>query len=170
MAVQAHATGKTTPAPQSTDAVALLTADHEEVKQLFKQYEKLVDAQSSDDGKALLAQQICTRLTVHATTEEEILYPAARAALDDEELVDEATVEHASIKELITQILQSSPDDDLYDAKVKVLGEHVDHHVKEEEDELFPKLKEAGLDLDALGGKLSVRKQQLTSDADATEA
>ena len=170
MAVQAHATGKTTPEPQHTDAVALLTADHEEVKQLFKHYQHLVEAQASGDGKELLAQQICGMLTVHTTTEEDILYPAARAVLSEEDLVDEATVEHASIKELITQILQSSPDDALYDAKVKVLGEHVEHHVKEEEGELFPKLKKAGLDLDALGGQLSVRKQELTPDTSAAEA
>lgn len=150
------------------DAIALLTADHKEVKQMFKEYDKLVEADAGDEEKELLAQQICAMLTVHADVEEEIFYPAARSALDEQDLLDEATVEHASAKDLIEQLQQSSPADELYDAKVKVLGEYVQHHVKEEEGELFPKLKKSDLDMNELGEQLEMRKQELMSGADAT--
>lgn len=158
------------PKTRTPDAVALLSADHKEVKQLFKDYDKLVDAEAGDEDKALLAQQICTMLTVHATAEEEIFYPAARSALDEEDLLDEATVEHASAKDLIAQLLEASPEDELYDAKVKVLGEYIDHHVKEEEGELFPKLKKTDLDLVQLGTQLRARKEELMSELQETEA
>ena len=145
------------------DAIQLLTADHKEVKTLFQQYQKLVDAEADDADKEALAQKICTMLTVHATVEEELFYPAAREALgeDDEDLVDEAAVEHASAKDLIAQIEGSSPDEPLYDAKVKVLGEYIDHHVKEEEGEMFPKVRKAKVDIDNLGADIAVRKVQL---------
>jgi len=143
------------------DAVQLLTAEHKEVKEMFKQYQKLVDGEKGDDEKETLARQICLMLTVHATTEEEIFYPAARDALDEEDLLDEAEVEHASAKDLIAQIEAGSPSEPLYDAKVKVLGEYIDHHVKEEEDELFPKVKKAKLDLMAIGEQLTARKEEL---------
>lgn len=152
------------------DAIALLTADHKEVEQLFKKYDKLVKADAEDEDKEGLVRQICTMLTAHATAEEEIFYPAARSVLDEPDLIDEATVEHASAKELIAQLEQASPGDELYDAKVKVLAEYIEHHVKEEEGELFPKLKKADLDLKALGAELSARKQELTSEADAAAA
>jgi hemerythrin superfamily protein len=104
-------------------------------------------------------------LTVHATAEEELFYPAARDALGEEEdLIDEADVEHATAKELIAQIQGSSPDDPHYDAKVKVLGEYIDHHVKEEEGEIFPKVKKGGLDTAALGAEIAQRKEELMSE------
>lgn len=107
----------------STDAIELLTADHKEVKALFKAYKQLVEADGDDEEKEQLALQICTKLTVHATVEEEIFYPAAREVLeDDEDLADEAEVEHASAKDLIAQIEESVPADALYDAKFKVLA------------------------------------------------
>ena len=144
------------------DAIELLTTDHKEVKTLFKQYDKLAESDGSDDEKQALAEQICQMLTVHATIEEELFYPAAREALgEDEDLVDEADIEHASAKELIAQIENSSPADDHFDARVKVLGEYIDHHVKEEETEMFPKAKKGGLDVAALGTELSARKQEL---------
>ena len=155
------ATKTTTSAKAAPDAVQLLTADHKEVKALFKEYQKLVDADKSGDEKETLARQICLMLTVHATTEEEIFYPAARNAIEDEDLLDEAEVEHGSAKELIAQIEAGSSDDPLYDAKVKVLGEYVDHHVKEEENELFPKVKKAKMDLARLGEQISARKEEL---------
>lgn len=154
----------------TTDAIALLTADHKEVQQLFKEYDKLVKADAGDEDKESLVRQICTMLTAHATAEEEIFYPAARSVLDEPDLIDEATVEHASAKELIAQLEQASPGDELYDAKVKVLAEYIEHHVKEEEGELFPKLKKADLDLKALGEELKARKQELMSEADAAAA
>jgi hemerythrin superfamily protein len=145
----------------AANAIALLTADHKEVKQLFNEYDKLVEADAGDDDKQQLAQQICTMLTAHATAEEEIFYPAARSVLDEQDLLDEATVEHASAKDLIAQLEESSPGDDLYDAKVKVLGEYIEHHVKEEEGELFPKLKKSELDLEELGAQIEARKEEL---------
>lgn len=144
-----------------SDAVQLLTADHKEVKDMFAQYQKLVDAEKGDDEKEALARQICLMLTVHATIEEEIFYPAARDALSEEDLLDEAEVEHASAKDLIAQIEAASPAEPLYDAKVKVLGEYIEHHVKEEEGELFPKVKKSKVDLDALGEQLAARKGEL---------
>jgi hemerythrin superfamily protein len=105
-------------------------------------------------------------LTVHATIEEELFYPAARENSTEQDLLDEAEVEHASAKDLIAQIEGMDAGDELYDAKVKVLGEYIDHHVKEEE-ELFPKVKRAKLDLEALGGELAARKQELQAEVES---
>lgn len=144
------------------DAIALLTQDHKDVKKLFKQYDKMVEEGAEDDERQALASQICTMLTVHATIEEEIFYPAARDALEEQDLLDEAEVEHASAKDLIAQIEAGSPStDDLYDAKVKVLGEYIDHHVKEEEGEMFAQARKSDMDLAALGEELMARKQEL---------
>lgn len=143
------------------DAVQLLVADHKEVKKLFKEYEKLVEAEAADDDKKALAEQICMLLTVHAQIEEEIFYPATRESIEEQDLLDEAEVEHASAKDLIAQIQGMEPSEELYDAKVIVLGEYVDHHVKEEESEMFPKVKKSDLDLDAIGEELSARKEEL---------
>ena len=153
-------------ATRAKDAIALLKSDHAEVKKLFGAYQKLVDKDADGDERQALAEQICTMLTVHATIEEEIFYPKAREVLpeDDVDLVDEADVEHASAKELIAQIQSTGPDDEHYDAKVKVLGEYIDHHVKEEQDELFPKVKEAGMDTKAVGAELAARKEELSAD------
>ncbi len=148
----------------AVDAIKLLTDDHKEVQALFKAYQKLVDDDGEDDLREELAQEICAKLTVHATIEEEIFYPAARDSVEDDEgddLLDEAEVEHASAKELIAQIAEGSAADELYDAKVKVLGEYIAHHVKEEEKELFPKVQQSDLDLEALGDELSARKAEL---------
>ena len=144
------------------DAIELLTADHKEVKSLFKQYDKLVASDGIEEEKQALAEQICKTLTVHATIEEELFYPAAREALgEDADLVDEADIEHATAKELIAQIEGSSPADDHFDARVKVLGEYIDHHVKEEEGEMFPRAKKSKLDTAALGTALATRKEEL---------
>ena len=148
-------------ASRTPDAIKLLTQDHKEVKALFKEYEKLCKAEADDSQKQAVAEQICEMLTVHAQIEEELLYPAAHEVLDDADLVDEATVEHASAKDLIEQIQGMQPSDELYDAKVTVLGEYVDHHVKEEEKEMFPKLKKSELDLKELGASLMARKTEL---------
>ena len=145
------------------DAISLLTADHKEVKALFSKYDKLVKNDAEDDVKQDLAEQICMMLTVHATVEEELFYPAAREAIDEPDLIDEADVEHATAKDLIAQIQAASPDDEMYDAKVKVLGEYIDHHVKEEEGEIFPKAKKAKMDVKALGEEMTARKEELMS-------
>jgi len=142
---------------QTLNAITLLRSDHAEVKDLFSQFEKA----RKDDRKAALAARICRELTVHAPIEEEIFYPAAREVLRDEDLIDEATVEHASAKDLIAQIESSSPGDDLFDAKVKVLGEYINHHVKEEQNELFPKMRQTSLDLTEIGQRMMARKQEL---------
>lgn len=142
------------------DAIALLKQDHAEVKAMFEQYEELGDR--AFVAKQKLAEKICLELTKHAIAEEEIFYPAMRKEGEDaEDLVDEATVEHASAKELIAQIHAMDPHDDLYDAKVKVLGEYIDHHVKEEEEEMFPQAKKAGLDLVTLGQQIQARKDEI---------
>lgn len=142
-------------------AVQLLKADHAEVKKLLKEYDKLAKEQAPDEERQALATQICQQLTVHATIEEEIFYPAAREVLGEEDdLVDEATVEHGSAKELISKIESMSPDEDLYDATVKVLGEYIQHHVKEEQDELFPKLTRK-MDMREIGQRLQERKEEL---------
>jgi len=143
------------------DAVSLLSADHAEVEQMFETYRQLVDENADDEQRGELARKICSMLTVHAEIEEEIFYPAMRDNVDDELTVDEAEVEHASAKELIEQLEGMDPGDALYDAKVIVLGEYVDHHVQEEENELFPQAEKAGIDLDELGAELASRKREL---------
>lgn len=146
------------------DAVALLTHDHKEVQKLFKDYEALGDRAHA--SKAKLAQRICAELKVHTHLEEEIFYPAARKAIRDAALMDEADIEHAAAKELIAQIEAMKPDESHYDARVKVLGEEIDHHVKEEQDEMFVKVKKTKLDLKALGEQMSTRKAQLQKETD----
>lgn len=160
-------TKPTTRKTSATDATKLLAADHKEVKALFKAYDKLVKDEAAPAEKQALALQICMMLTVHATIEEEIFYPAARDVLGkDEDLIDEADVEHASAKALISQIEAGSPDEPLFDARVKVLGEYIDHHVKEEEDEMFVKVRKTDLDLDAIGEELQARKAELLGEAE----
>jgi hypothetical protein len=148
------------------DAIQLLTDDHKNVKKLFKSYQALVDADGSDAEKEAIASQICMELTVHAQVEEEIFYPAVREAIDDDDLMDEAEVEHSTAKDLIAQIEASSPADELYDAKVVVLGEYVDHHVKEEQDEMFPKARKK-IDVQEVGAALVQRKQELMAELGA---
>ncbi|WIV97264.1 hemerythrin domain-containing protein [Kinneretia aquatilis] len=139
------------------DAIALLRSDHEAVHRLFLAYEK---ARSTPRRKALVAE-ICHLLSVHAQIEEEIFYPEVKAALKDKLLVPEARVEHAGIKTLIDELLGADVDDEPYDAKVKVLSEYVAHHVKEEQDEMFPKAKASSLDMAELGARLAARQQAL---------
>lgn len=166
-----NATGKRAVTPKglnAQDALAMLKADHDKVRDLFKQYEELMD-QDDDEGntiaeKAAIAQQACNALKIHSQLEEEIFYPAAREAIDDDDLMDEASVEHAGVKELIEQIEAMQPDDDLYDAKVVVLGEQVEHHVREEEREMFPMVKKAKVDIAALGAQMQRRKSVLMSE------
>jgi hemerythrin superfamily protein len=151
-------------APRRFDAIALLKADHREVEELFERFEKARGA----ERKQAVANEICAKLAVHAQVEEELLYPAARDVLSasDEGLVDEAAVEHQSAKELIAKIEAMTPADDLYDATVKVLSEYIDHHVKEEERELFPKLRQRRIDLVELGERIAVRRDELLARQD----
>jgi hypothetical protein len=163
-AAKKSASAKSSKSGNKNDAIALLTADHKEVQKLFKEYDKLVESEAGDEEKRELAEQICAMLTVHATIEEEIFYPAAREGMEEQDLLDEAEVEHASAKDLIAQIEEMEPAEELYDAKVKVLGEYINHHVKEEEGEMFPAAKKAKLDLEMLGEELLVRKQALMAE------
>lgn len=139
------------------DAIAMLKADHVAVGHLFAEYDK---TRSTAKKKALVAD-ICNELSVHAQIEEEIFYPEVKAALKDHQLIPEATVEHASLKDLIAQIEAVEPDGEMFDAKVKVLSEYVKHHVKEEQGEMFPKVKASSLDLLELGARMAARKAEL---------
>lgn len=147
--------------PEPKDAIALLKADHEAVSQLFAEYEKT----RSVPNKKALVTEICTALSVHAQIEEEIFYPAVKTALKDKLLVPEATVEHTGVKDLIAQLEGVEPDGEMYDAKVKVLSEYVKHHVKEEQNEMFPKAKASSLDMVELGALMAARKDELLAQA-----
>ena len=162
MTAPQHATHGQPAAAKHQDALQLLMAEHREVKAMFQAYDKLAEAGGKGDERMLLASQICVALSVHAQIEEEILYPAAREVLThDEDIVDEAYVEHAGAKSLIAQIKTMTSDQPLFDAKVHVLGEYIDHHVREEEGEFFPKLRKTALDLDAMGDRIAARKKVL---------
>ncbi|MBA3582009.1 MAG: hemerythrin domain-containing protein [Gammaproteobacteria bacterium] len=147
-------------APKAQEAIALLRADHKKVSDLFAAFETT----RSDTKKKKLVDQICMELTVHAQIEEEIFYPAVKAALKDKELIPEATVEHATVKDLIAQVEGVEPNGEMYDAKIKVLSEYVKHHVKEEHNEMFPKAKATKLDMVELGRKMAERKAELLSE------
>jgi hemerythrin superfamily protein len=155
----AKAKKKSRKAPASTDAIALLKADHREVAGWFEQFEKT----RSDSKKAELAGKICNALKVHTTIEEEIFYPEFLKATEDEDLHHEAEVEHKGAKRLIADIEASSPADDYFDAHVKVLSEMIKHHVKEEEQPggMFAEARKSEMDLKALGAQLKARKDEL---------
>lgn len=159
---KSHAKSGSSSRARSSDknAIQLLQEDHRKVQKLFKEFEKHAE-QGDEPGKVEIAEQICMELKVHTRIEEEIFYPALYDAFDEPDLVDEAVVEHASAKELIEQIEGMVGSDDLYDAKVKVLGEYVNHHIEEEEKEIFPKAKKCGLDLEGLGESMAFRKDEL---------
>jgi hemerythrin superfamily protein len=148
------------------DAIALLRADHKRVSELYAQYES---TRSTAKKKSLVAS-ICLELSVHARVEEEIFYPAVKAALKDKELVPEAQVEHASLKELIAQVKDQEPDGEMFDAKIKVMSEYTKHHVKEEQNEMFPKAKKTRLDMQELGARIAARKEELMADPQLLEA
>lgn len=142
------------------DAIALLKEDHRKVEGLFEKYEHT----RAEDRKVALVKQICTELMIHSIIEEEIFYPACKEKIADEEVLEEAYVEHDGAKVLISELLEGVPTHEFYDAKVKVLSELIKHHVKEEEkrsEGLFAQAKEAGLDTDALGEEIVARKEAL---------
>lgn len=163
-------TQKTQSAPVAKDAIAILIEDHKKVKKMFMDFDKLMKSGGNEAEKGALVEKICEELIVHTHLEEEIFYPAVRAAIDDDDLMDEADVEHAGAKDLIAQLEAMEPGDDHYDAKVTVLGENIDHHVKEEQDEMFPKAEKAKLDLAALGQKMLERKRELKARGGASAA
>lgn len=143
--------------PKGPDAIALLKADHKAVDSLFLEFKSA----RSVNRKKLLVEKICKELSVHAQVEEEIFYPAVKAALKDKKLIPEAIVEQETMAHLISQVKGIEPDGEDYDAKVMVLCEYVKHHVKEEHTEMFPKAKKTKLDMKDLGAKLQARKAEL---------
>jgi len=148
-------------AAATPDILSLLAADHAEVSAALDEYDDMGEDEDQSSGRQELAQRICRMLTVHSTIEEEFFYPAARKAGVDPDLLDEAGVEHASVKRLIAQIEASDPDDRLYDAKVKVLGEYVRHHVEEEEGSLFDECRRTKMDLYAIVMPMATRRAEL---------
>jgi hemerythrin superfamily protein len=158
------APGKTT-ASSGPDAVALLKADHRAVAKLFGQFEKAKDG----ERKKALAEKICLELRVHMQIEEEIFYPVSREFLKNDDIVDEAVVEHAAARDLMDEIEAMQPGEDLYDAKMTVLEEQIEHHVEEEEEDYFPKVKKTKMDLNAVGARVAARKQQLMAKMDKSQ-
>ena len=155
---------------KAVDAATLLAEDHRKVERIFEEFKKLTggDAKEKED----LVRMACAELKIHATLEEEIFYPAAREKLDETDetsLVDEAQVEHAVLKQLIGELEEMTPDEELYDAKFTVLGEYVNHHVAEEEKKIFPKAKKAKVDMQALGNEIRQRKEEIQQHADVSD-
>ena len=157
MATATKKTPMAPPASKPQEATAMLRADHKRVSGLFDLYEKT----RSSSRKKEIVSEICAELGLHAQVEEEIFYPAVKQALEDKELVPEATVEHATLKDLIAQVEGMEPDGEMFDAKIKVMSEYVKHHVREEQNEMFPKAKGTKLDLMALGAQMAARKEEL---------
>lgn len=145
-------------ARRAPDAIAMLRADHARVSEMFERFENL----RGGGRKEKLVAEICSELTVHTQLEEQVFYPVVRAAIGDDDLMDEATVEHQTAKDLIRQLESMSADDDLYDAKVTVLAEYIKHHVEEEHEEMFPKARRSGVDLAQLGEEMRERKAVLS--------
>ena len=144
---------------KATGAIELLKEQHDKVKKAFKEFEKL---DREDTGKQQqLVQRVCEDLKVHTTLEEELFYPAAREAIDDEDILNEAQVEHETAKMLIEQLENMGPDDPNFRATFTVLGEYVMHHAKEEEGEMFPQVKKSDLDLVELGARMRARMEEL---------
>ena len=148
-------------------ALELLMADHRKVEDLFERYDS--EKESDENTRRDIAQQICNELTVHAQVEEEILYPWLRKNLDDQEMVEEAQIEHNTAKDLIAQIEGSESVDDAYNARVKVLSEYIKHHVKEEENEIFPEVRGQKEELDELGQEMAARKGELMEELGITQ-
>ena len=148
---------------KATGAGELLKEQHDKVKKAFKEFEKL-DREDTQTQQQLV-QSVCEDLKLHTTLEEELFYPAAREAIDDEDLLNEAQVEHETAKMLIEQLENMGPDDPNFHATFTVLGEYVLHHVKEEEGEMFPEVKKSDLDLEALGSRMRARMEELMGEA-----
>ncbi|MGA7265841.1 MAG: hemerythrin domain-containing protein [Stellaceae bacterium] len=148
--------------PTHVDAIALLEADHRRVEALFAEFE----AAKSAAKKQALVEQICTELSAHTVIEEEIFYPACRGKVE-EDLLNEGYVEHDGSKVLIAELIASAPDEEFYDAKVKVLSEQIEHHLHEEEkrsDGIFPQARAAGLDMTELGNRMKARKEAVLAE------
>jgi len=152
---------------KATGAVEILKEQHDKVKKAFKEFEKL-DREDTETQQQLV-QTVCEDLKLHTTLEEELFYPAAREAIDDEDIMNEAQVEHETAKMLIEQLENMGPDDPNFHATFTVLGEYVMHHVKEEEGEMFPEVKKSDLDLEELGTRMHARMQELVGEVETPE-
>ena len=155
---------------KATGAVELLKEQHDKVKKAFKEFEKL--DREDNEAQQQLVQRVCEDLKLHTTLEEELFYPAAREAIDDEDILNEAQIEHETAKMLIEQLENMGPEDPNFHATFTVLGEYVVHHVKEEEGEMFPQVKKTDLDLEELGARMRSRMEELmgeTADEDKQE-
>ena len=148
------------------DALTLLVADHDKVQELFAAFEKAM-GQGDLGAKAELADQLCLELAVHAAVEDQVFYPAVAKAIHEGDLLGEAVVEHGEAKHLMSRLASMEAEDPLYDPTVRVLFEYVMHHVREEQDKLFPKVKRSDLDLEALGKEIQERKKALLDEAEA---
>jgi hypothetical protein len=148
-------------------ALEMLKEDHDKVKKAFKEFEKM----DREDAEAMqeLVQTVCEDLKVHTTLEEEIFYPAVREAIEDEDVMNEAQVEHETAKMLIEQLENMGPDDPNFHATFTVLGEYVNHHVQEEEGEMFPQAKKADLDFEDLAQRMKARKEELMGEMEEEE-
>lgn len=156
---------------KTKDACDLLDADHKAVKKMFTEYEELTEAKGNTrEKRRALAEKICNELMVHTQIEEEIFYPAIRKPVKDDLMMNEAEVEHTAAKDLIAQIQGMDVSDPMFDAKVKVLGEYIDHHVKEERAEMFPKARETKVDLFKLKDQLQMRKEELMAELEGMPA
>lgn len=153
---------------KSAAAIEMLKEDHAKVKKAFKEFENM--DRSDTETCRQVVQTVCDDLKVHTTLEEEIFYPAVREAIEDEDIMNEASVEHETAKMLIEQLENMEPDDPNYYATFTVLGEYVMHHVKEEEGEMFPQAKKSDIDLEALGSRMQERKSELLSQLEKAEA
>ena len=152
---------------QAPDAIDLLDADHLAVHVLFQSYRELVNNHAPALQRRALAEEICMELTIHARLEEELFYPAVRELLLDDDVMDEAEEQHGSQREFVAQILSTSPDDGLYDARVAVLAEYVERHVQQEREQVFNRVLASRMDLQSLARSLTVRKEELQAVADA---
>lgn len=153
---------KSTAAPPISDAITMLTQDHREVEKLFSEYEELGD--TAKVSKRKLAQKICRELEIHMELEEKIFYPETKETVEDsEDLVNEGVVEHESAKKLMKEISKMEGDEELFDSKVMVLKELIEHHVEEEEDEMFPKVRQSSMDLQEIGERMAERKKKLAA-------
>lgn len=141
------------------DAITLLKQDHETVRQMFEEFEK-----ADEDRKFELAAEICQALTVHSTIEEEIFYPQVREAIEAEDMMLEAEIEHDTVKNLIERVQEGEVDETQLSAMIKVMNEYVNHHVNEEQRRMFPRVKRSDIDLEALGKELLERKTELEAE------
>ncbi|HWA38594.1 MAG TPA: hemerythrin domain-containing protein [Burkholderiales bacterium] len=153
---------------KTNEALSMLKDDHDRVEKSFKEFEKL-DREDAETAYHL-AMTVCADLKVHTTLEEEIFYPAVREAIDDEDVMNEAGVEHETAKMLIEQLENMQPDDPNFHATFIVLGEYVMHHVKEEEGEMFPAAKKSDLDFDDLAQRMKERREELAGETERAQA